>query len=122
MSAPTPEPLTPERLREIADRRAHALALPRIVSVEAEKLIGTDVPDLLAEVTRLRAALSAAADDVNELTGEIGGWSAKNAALRAERSELNKMVRSSNQAAVTARAELRQRPSRAEVLEEAAQF
>ncbi|MFD6782300.1 hypothetical protein [Streptomyces diastaticus] len=44
----------------------------------------TDVPALLAEVERLRAALSSAADAIAEQDDEIADWAAKNAALRAE--------------------------------------
>lgn len=102
-------PLTPERLAEIAARAAHALGVPPVVPAEAEALIGTDVPALLAEVARLRAVLSDAADNVAERDDEIAGWSAKNAALRAERD--------ARQARVTywrERAQLAERPSRAE--------
>lgn len=44
----------------------------------------TDVPALLAEVERLRAALNSATDVIAARDDEIGDWSAKNAALRAE--------------------------------------
>ncbi|MYR28640.1 MULTISPECIES: hypothetical protein [unclassified Streptomyces] len=101
MSAPTPEPLTPDvaltRLREYGERTSTWSTAT--YNDGTERALADIARTLGAEVTRLRAALSAAADDVNELTGEIADWSAKNAALRAE---------------------LRQRPSRAEVHAEVA--
>lgn len=76
------EPLSPERLAAIADRAAHAYEYDP--SEQAQVLAGADVPALLAEVERLRAALSSATDVIAERDDEIGDWSAKNAALRAE--------------------------------------
>ncbi|MFE6716787.1 hypothetical protein ACFVDU_04265 [Streptomyces albidoflavus] len=46
-------------LAEIAAHAAHALAVPPVVPAEVERLIGSDVPALLAEVERLRAELAA---------------------------------------------------------------
>lgn len=49
----------------------------------------TDVPALLAEVARLRGALSEATGYVAELEADIGGWSARVAELEAERHSTN---------------------------------
>lgn len=118
MSAPTPERLTPERLREIRGTQlgdwyagpwVQRYVEPvgdepgryEVVHEESGTVLATlpdwagclalfiadahdAVPALGFEVTRLRAALSAAADDVVERDDEIADWSAKNAALRAE--------------------------------------
>lgn len=45
------------------------------------------VPELLAEVNRLRKALSEAADQVAELESDLGGATAKSASLKAELSD-----------------------------------
>ncbi|WP_052862408.1 hypothetical protein [Streptomyces sp. Tu6071] len=86
MSAPTPEPLTPDaalvRLRQYGERTKTWSAAT--YNDGTERALADIARTLSAEVTRLRAALSAAADDVVELTDEIADWSAKNAALRAE--------------------------------------
>ncbi|SCD41320.1 hypothetical protein GA0115251_106953 [Streptomyces sp. TverLS-915] len=114
MSAPTPEPLPQALREQIAaqlgdakpatdkvltslaasvaDRRAHEhptwedLYCLNLVSWAGERMapVLRRLLDAEAEVTRLRAALSAAADDVVERDDEIADWSAKNAALRAE--------------------------------------
>lgn len=47
----------------------------------------TAMPALVAEVERLRAALSEATDTVAERDSEIGGWSARVAKLEAERGQ-----------------------------------
>lgn len=47
----------------------------------------TDVPALLAEVERLRAALGTATDEVAERDAEIGRWSARVAELEAQAAE-----------------------------------
>ncbi|WP_239934219.1 hypothetical protein [Streptomyces sp. CBG31] len=125
------EPLSPEYLAEIAARAEAATAGPWCTdgaeiyqgdeyawdafwvgeTCRADEADGgtvdaafiaharTDVPALLAEVERLRAALSSAADAIAEQDDETADWSAKNAALRAE---------------------LAARPTRAEVLRQAA--
>lgn len=48
-------PMTPIELDEIASRAAHLYEYAPSVEGELETLAGTDVPALLAEVTRLRA-------------------------------------------------------------------
>ncbi|MHC3427242.1 hypothetical protein [Streptomyces sp. DT18] len=94
MSAPTPEPLTPDaalvRLRQYGERTSTWSTAT--YNDGTERALADIARTLSAEVTRLRAALSAAADDVNELTDEIADWSAKNAALRAERAEAQRQV------------------------------
>lgn len=87
-----------------------------------------DVPALLAEVERLRAALSSATDVIAERDDEIGDWSAKNARLRAELTTMTTVAQSSKESALgldldlqaaneeieRLRAELADRPTRAE--------
>ncbi|MFJ7782230.1 hypothetical protein ACIQY8_05880 [Streptomyces albidoflavus] len=59
----------------------------------------TDVPALLAEVERLRAALSSATDVIAARDDEIGDWSAKNARLRAELTTMTTVAQSSKESA-----------------------
>ncbi|MGX1632701.1 hypothetical protein ACWGUL_01385 [Streptomyces albidoflavus] len=75
------EPMDDQRLAAIADR---AQADRYHYDAEFSAQARTDVPALLAEVERLRAALSSATDVIAARDDEIGDWSAKNAALRAE--------------------------------------
>ncbi|MFI1525496.1 hypothetical protein [Streptomyces griseus] len=73
------------------DTSAFDIGLPAVLAVW--ETLRTDrgaakVAELLAEVDRLRKALSEAADQVAELESDLGGTSAENAQLRARVAEL----------------------------------
>ncbi|MFJ6239858.1 hypothetical protein ACIQH0_38070 [Streptomyces griseus] len=70
----TDTPMTPEYEREI---RSH------VAEMSNYSLGNLFARDLLAEVDRLRKALSEATDQVAELESDLGGASAENAQLRA---------------------------------------
>ncbi|MYR28648.1 MULTISPECIES: hypothetical protein [unclassified Streptomyces] len=168
MSAPTPEPLTPERLREIAERAAAATAGPWCsdsaeIHQGAEYVAGAlwigetcrvddadggaadaafvaaaraDVPDLLAEVTRLRAEVDQLRDV--ELVGvnlalyeeqqdtarlRVANRNARERAARwrGDATVLGNTADYATEQAAELRDELAARPSRAEVLREVAE-
>lgn len=100
-------PLSEEQLAEYGGRaalRGAALTawlnrnspFPGMYAVQgAEAVLETDVPALLAEIDRVQRAYTADTADLKRRVAE----------LEAERDELNAMVRSSNAAAVEARAD-----------------
>lgn len=66
-SNPQAEPLSPERLAEIAARAGYLYEYSTSHDSEGDTLAGDDVPALLAEIERLNGELAFFAARVNEL-------------------------------------------------------